>query len=173
MDVTLWLSRRVKNGEPHHPHHFIQKEQLADWFEKDIDVFTDRSTFFSSLGRILPKLCPSSSSVRKRGKVLGYSGIELLVNECHVSSGENAVSGVTGITNVDAAGDGNINDKENVVVDLEEHSGFDTVKGRFDVNLKRKFDVVAKEKLGNDVEGSCGILIKVNIDVNVEGNVYE
>ena len=116
-------------------------------------------------------MCPSSSSVRTRGKVLGYSGIELLVNEFHVSSGENAVSGVTGITNVDAAGDGSINDKGNVVVDLEEHSGFDTVKGRFDVNLKGKFDVGAKEKLWNDVEGSCGVLIKRNIDVNVEGNV--
>ena len=68
-------------------------------------LLTDCSTFFSSLGRILPKLCPSSSSVRTRGKVLGYSGIELLVNECHVSSGENAVSGVTAITNIDAAGD--------------------------------------------------------------------
>ena len=42
----MWLSRRVKNGDPHNPHHFIQKEQLADWFEKDIGVFTDRSTFF-------------------------------------------------------------------------------------------------------------------------------
>ena len=104
---------------------------------------------------------------------MGYSGTDLLVNECHVRSGENAVSGVTGITNVDAAGDGSINDKENVVVDLEEHSGFDTVKGRFDVNLKGKFEVGTKEKLGNDVEGSCGILIKGNIDVNVEGDVSD
>ena len=97
----------------------------------------------------------------------------MLVNECHVSSGENAVSGVTGITNVDAVGDGSINDKENVLVDLDEHSGFDTVKGRFDVNLKGKFDVGTKEKLGNDAEGSCGILIKGNIEVNVEGNVSD
>ena len=31
----------------------------------------------------------------------------------------------------------------------------------------------AKEKLGNDVEGSCDIVIKGNIDVNVEGNVSD
>ena len=70
----------------------------------------------------MAKLWPSFSSVRTRGKVLG----------------ENAVSGVTGITNVDTAADGNINGKENVVVDLEEHSGVDTVKGRFDVDFKKK-----------------------------------
>ena len=49
---------------------FRKSSLLTDWFEKDIGAFTDRSTF-------LPKLCPSSSSVRMRGKVLGYSGIEL------------------------------------------------------------------------------------------------